>query len=258
MSDQKIIQVPKVKVELDGRIISDAKHEKLSLKERIDADEGLKSKRVMLTTVSLILLAVTFTGAVIEEANTFIFKIDFKHAEGLSILLALVILFLLIRYYSYARQYHDELTEIWKKDFMYDDRVNYREESGELSGLMEKKAPEGYKKSQYDYTHNDTHNDTHWSEFYTSKYLVLRYFEYIEFDPTNSFIDELHTINILKDIGVRAYFIVLKIEWKNRILGLIKCPENLDIRAPYLLGLTALLSLIHQAQLQSFLKWLLG
>ncbi len=63
----------------------------------IDRDEGLKAKRKLLIVASCILLALSFSGATIDEANTFIFKIKFTNQNGLGILLVLSIVFLMIR-----------------------------------------------------------------------------------------------------------------------------------------------------------------
>ena len=62
------------------------------LTQAIDNDAGLQSKRKLLTVASLILLALSFSGATIDEANTFIFKIKFANQNGLGILLVLSIM----------------------------------------------------------------------------------------------------------------------------------------------------------------------
>jgi len=90
----------------------------------IDKDEGLQSKRKLLTVASLTLLALSFSGATLDEANTFIFKIKFANQNGLGILLVLSIIFLMIKYYNYAKPYHDKLYSIWSgrlvnKPFFY-------------------------------------------------------------------------------------------------------------------------------------------
>jgi heme/copper-type cytochrome/quinol oxidase subunit 3 len=91
-----------------------------TITELIDADEGLKSKRKILTITSLILLALTFSGAKVEEANTFILKLKFDNQNGIAILLVLTIVFLIIRYYNYAKPYHEKLFRAWS-DRMLDD-----------------------------------------------------------------------------------------------------------------------------------------
>jgi hypothetical protein len=48
------------------------------LLEQIDIDQGLASKRKTLTIVSLIMLAMQFSGAKVVEANTFILKLSFS------------------------------------------------------------------------------------------------------------------------------------------------------------------------------------
>jgi len=86
---------------------------KIGFTDLIDLDEGLKAKRKLLTVTSIILLALSFTGAQVQEANTFILKLKFANQNGLGILFVLSILFLMVRYYNYAKPYHDKLYERW-------------------------------------------------------------------------------------------------------------------------------------------------
>ena len=75
-----------------------------TITELIDQDEGLKSKRKLLTVTSLILLVLTFSGAKVEEANTFILKLKFDNQSGIAILLILAIFFLLIVFSIFIAQ----------------------------------------------------------------------------------------------------------------------------------------------------------
>ena len=74
----------------------------IDLKKRIDSDTGLRAKRKYLTIVALLMLGIQFSGAKLEEANTFILKFSFSHQNGIAFLLLMSILFLLVRYYNYA------------------------------------------------------------------------------------------------------------------------------------------------------------
>ncbi|UIL59074.1 hypothetical protein [Vibrio harveyi] len=51
---------------------------------QIAADEGLKAKRRNLVMLSAVLIALNFSGAVIKEANTFLFKIEFTDQHGIN------------------------------------------------------------------------------------------------------------------------------------------------------------------------------
>lgn len=90
----------------------------LDFRERLDSNTGLVSKRRILVTLSLLLLAIQFTGAVFKEANTFIFKIEFINQSGLSVFLLLAVVILMVRYYSYAHEYHQELFKLMAERMM--------------------------------------------------------------------------------------------------------------------------------------------
>lgn len=226
-----------------------------TLRERIDVDEGLKSKRNALIWVSLVLLTVTFTGAVIKEANTFILKIEFMQGEAISILLLLAIGFLGIRYYSYARKYHKELTKLWKKDFFRDDLILIEDyQTREPSGLLVNLSPKGFERDYPNLGHPELQSD--WDWFYETKWLFFRYFVYEE---TNTHVGEtvrVERVNLFAK-SFRGYLIVLMIEFRCQLSGYYKYPENLDIQAPYFISLFAMLSLVFQAELSIVLNWIL-
>ncbi|QBZ83841.1 hypothetical protein GHNINEIG_01908 [Hydrogenovibrio crunogenus] len=229
---------------------------KLTLKERIDADEGLKSKRLLLTTVSLVLIVVTFTGAVIEEANTFILKISFQQGEALSLLLALVVLFLTIRYYSYAFKYHQELTQLWKNDFFKTPSILDRDyHSDELSGLLIDVSPGSFESDLAHMSHPQC--ETEWDYYYESRWLVLRYFVFEEINKQVGEVVSVRRINLLMTYP-KVYFQALLIEFRHRFGGYLRYPENLDIQAPYLMALAAICSLVFQSQLAQVLSQILN
>lgn len=97
-----------------------SKDEQKKHHENFDTDENLKSKRKLLITISMILIALEVTGATIKEANTFLFKIGFTNESGVTNLLVFSILYLLVRYYSYAQPYHEELFEFWSSRMLKD------------------------------------------------------------------------------------------------------------------------------------------
>ncbi|WP_429112088.1 hypothetical protein [Aeromonas veronii] len=92
----------------------------LSYRKRIDEDAGLQSKRKLLVLLSVLMLAIDFTGATFKEANTFIFKIEFENQSGLNVFLLLSVVYLLIRYYAYAHSYHEELYNLWSGRMLED------------------------------------------------------------------------------------------------------------------------------------------
>ncbi|EGQ8093288.1 TPA: hypothetical protein I7215_21815 [Vibrio vulnificus] len=92
-------------------------------RSQIEFDEGLKSKRRNLIMLSTVLIALNLSGAVIKEANTFLFKIEFTDQHGINELFFFSLCYLLLRYYTYAQQYHQKLTQLWCDDMFSDRKV---------------------------------------------------------------------------------------------------------------------------------------
>lgn len=57
--------------------------------ENMKEDSELSSKRSLLIVASMLLMAMSVSGATLLEANTFIFKIGFENSKGLGYLLFL-------------------------------------------------------------------------------------------------------------------------------------------------------------------------
>jgi len=215
--------------------------------KKIDEDTGLKSKRTMLTTVSLILLSIQFSGAKITEANTFILKLEFSHQNGISLFLTLIIIFLLIRYYNYARPYHNELNRIWISKLINDCKINvYDSYNHELIGILHSKYPERYPDEAIMYGGSITT-----SYDYECKFFFIRNFVYKWEDEHDTHTDRL---NIFKSLGVKKYLIVLKIEGKHQFSRFFTHRENLDILSPYILGVSAVFSYIFNNELHKLLE----
>lgn len=212
---------------------------KEDIKELIDKDEGLRSKRKMLTIISLILLSIEFSGAKIVEANTFILKLSFEHQDGIALLLLLIIVFLLIRYYNYAKPYHEKLFELWSSRMLNDSLFILRDyHAPDITGLISDLAP-----NQLDIEHigHDEHSYLNWS--YQCKYFFVRY---IKYDWFVEHIDETTSINIFKNVSFFTYVNILMIELKYQISSFFTHRENLDILTPYLLGVIAVFSYFFQ------------
>ena len=221
--------------------------EKTELQQQIDSDEGLRSKRRLLTIVSIILLAIEFSGAKIIEANTFIVKLSFDNQSGLSVLLLFSIIFLMIRYYNYAERYHQALYNLWTEKLLNDPNIHlYNDHSGEITGWLFEAMP---KRIQPDNVHYDSFE---YRYSYVCKSPFRRSFAY----HTRDEYDE-HTkhVGICKTLGFKKYLAILLLEAKYQLSSYFKNRENLDIQAPYLLGLVAILSFFFNHQLQLILKW---
>jgi hypothetical protein len=244
----------------------------LTLTQRIDADEGLKAKRKLLTVVSLILLAIAFSGAKVVEANTFIMKISFTNQDGIAYLLLLSIAFLMIRYYNYARPYHDELYQAWTQR-MLNDRYFYlyHDYVDESDGLTVDLRPESLIRDQY-------HQDLGcWRTEYRCSWLFRRHIDYIW-----SLGDEEHwgSVNLIRiksakakkkeqeeakkqeqeqkitkyAINLKLYFKILFYEFKYQASSFFTYRENLDVLSPYLLGCFSILSFIYNEEIIDILK----
>jgi len=216
----------------------------LTLTQRIDADEGLKAKRKLLSVVSLILLAIVFSGAKVVEANTFIMKISFTNQNGIAHLLLLSIVFLMIRYYNYARPYHDELYNKWtdrmlSEPFFYSSNPNEHE----LAGIVMDRTPQKidvdriyYEQGSFDFK-------------YKCSWLFVRKFTYIW---TYSEQDDYQVIDVR--VGWRGYLKVLAYETKHQFKSYFTHRENLDILAPYLLGSIAIMSFVLNEEVIAIIK----
>ena len=210
--------------------MSDKEVEK-SIAEEIDADEGLKSKRKLLTISSLVLLALSFSSARVEEANTFLVKLKFDNQDGLGILLVLGVLFLFIRYFNYASKYHQKLFKAWSDRLLRDDYCSIKHPfENEGTGLTFELLPK--KSIAIDEERGELVN---WTVSYESNWLVVKKIKYKWFD-------EYDKNNKSIRIGWPHYPKVLLLETKYRFFSFITYREHLDIFAPYLLGGLAILS----------------
>ena len=222
---------------------------KEDIKILIDKDEGLRSKRKMLTIVSLILLSIEFSGATIVEANTFILKISFEHQSGISLLLLLAIIFLLVRYFNYAKPYHEKLFELWSSRMLSDSMFILGDPySPDITGLISDLAPNGL---DIEHIGHDENSYLDWS--YQCKFFLNRYIKYSWFVEH---IDESASISLLKNVSFFTYIKVLMTEFKYQVLSFFSHRENLDILAPYLLGVTAIFSYFFNAELQHLIFYL--
>lgn len=106
-------------------------------REAMDNDKAFQSKRKALVFVSLLLLALVVSGAQIKEANTFIFKIEFSNHVGLRYLLVVSVVACMLRYYSYAEKYRNQLFVIWSGKLLADSGVYYLDqEIGAVTGVL--------------------------------------------------------------------------------------------------------------------------
>lgn len=224
-------------------------NKKTSITKRIDADEGLKSKRKMLTITSLILLALSISGAKIEEANSFIFNIKFESQSGIGVLLVFSVLFLMVRYFNYAKPYHVELFRLWSDRMLHHPYFFWRcHESYEAFGLIAQKFPKNSHFHELSEAGYDIEEQNHaWS--YECSLFFVRKFSFTWNDGHEGYEESVF-------IGWGNYLKVLGFEAKYQFESFFTHRENLDILAPYMLAIVAISSYFFKEQFQALVKLL--
>lgn len=223
--------------------------EKENIQELIDEDEGLRSKRKLLTITSLILLALQFSGAKVVKANTFILELNFSHQDGIALLLLIAIIFLSIRYYNYARPYHEKLYKLWTDRmmsegfyFLIDPYNDYH------TGLIIDFLPNGIDIQRFAH---EEHCD--WWYSFKCKWFFRRYLVYEWYDENPDYYSE---VDLFKRLSFRKYLKVLKYELKHQIFSFFTHRENLDIMSPYLLAALAISSYFLSEKIQYVMTFL--
>jgi len=211
--------------------------EQVNYRNLIDDDEGLQSKKKILSILSILLIAINFTGAKFQEANTFIFKIEFTNQDGLSHLLLLSVVFSLIRYFSHAHVYHEELRALWcarllkdKLKVLYGPDYSCSDCRGFLAPAIDVCIDDepGVKDSSYVIT-GLFQREIQYPSVYRDE------------DGRNETTDVIKLTKFNDKWKRKDFFKLLLIENKYQFSGIIKYRENLDLLGPYVLGVSALL-----------------
>jgi hypothetical protein len=219
----------------------------------LDDDKGLKSKRQLVTYVSLVILAINLSGATIQEANTFLFKIHFLRPEGLHTLLAISLLFCTIRYFNYSYKYDVQLTEFWKKRFLNDYRIlPFNEHGDEYQGMLSPAVNKDFRSLYAMHRNGEVEelNKQYICGLLPYKKAVL--FSYIGRHGEESLIKCKVGI---KEIGVLEYLKITYIEWSYRLGSYFTHRESLDLRAPYILAALAFASIPNNERLHYILAF---
>lgn len=206
----------------------------------VDEDAGLRSKRNVLTTLSVILIAINYSGAVIKEANTFIFKIEFTNEQGITGFLALCILFLMVRYYAYAHPYHEKLFSIWARRMMSDRFLFYYDEKKEQVGGLIGKSIDLYIPDE--------------PEVLNAEYRVVGLFKraltyevsFQDGADAGVSVNYHNLFELSKKWTLIDYMKMLRVEARYQLEAFIKHRENLDLVAPYILGICSVLSFVYR------------
>lgn len=210
----------------------------------IDGDEGLQSKRKLLVMVCVTFLALNLTGATLDEANTFLFKIKFSNYIGLSYLFVASVIFLTLRYYSYAQDHHSKLYDFWSERLLADYKVFiYDHEDEEVRGFLGNAInvyggdEPGIKDAEYCVSGIFQRSISYPSEGLDEERGPYSYTEHINLKKFN------------KKWRPRHYLWLLLLELKYQLEATFKYRESLDLLAPYLLSLAAILTYIFKSSI---------
>lgn len=222
----------------------------IALYEQIDNDKALTDKKRLLVVTSFLLLVIQFSGAKIVEANTFILKLDFSHQKGLALLLFISVVFLLIRYYGYARKYHIKIKQLWNSDLLHDTFIShYCQYSNEYSGLMHQKYPKGFCPEETLYKGGHIHYVYENTSF-------KRAFRYDVIDEHGNNYE--YRKALFSEYGSKNFLKVLSLELKYQLTGYLKYREFFDILGPYIIGVLAIISYVFHDYLSDLIQRIVG
>ncbi|WP_454722572.1 hypothetical protein [Delftia acidovorans] len=210
----------------------------------IAADEGLASIRKTLTIVCIVFLAINLTGAKIEEANTFLFKVNLTNASGLGYLILLSIIFLTVRYFAYAQKYISQLESFWKIRLMRDGYILSRDpEDEDTYGLLSKKFTFP-RRGEPDVGH---------PVYETSGFFKrsISYWVSSDYEDYDTIVD----LNKFDESWKRQdLFILILKEFYYQAEATLKYRESLDLYTPFMLSLLSILSFFQKEQIMNLLK----
>ncbi|MGP9800995.1 hypothetical protein [Rheinheimera sp. NSM] len=203
--------------------------DKSDLISKINEDNNVVSNRKLIAIFSFILLAISLSGAVIKEANTFIFKIEFSNPLNLTHLLAFFLIVITLRYYTYASKFHKELRDAWVDDlfenggfFYYD--VEEQEFRGRMSWHMYQESANDIEKSKYTYS---------------CKFFFVRYIYYSPQQYPNSRF-KIELTKFTDKWRLKDYLYLLLCELKYQMKHTLLRSEGVELFSPYFLSIIAL------------------
>lgn len=222
-------------------------------RDEIDADTGLASKRKLLVVTSIILLAMQFTGAKVLEANTFILKVSFTDSKGLGLFFILAIVFLILRYYNYAKLYQDKLFGFWTKEMLMDDFFYlYNPYENEATGLLSYLEPEEVDSDRYDMQRKTDQQNIGMSHAYICK--KKPFSRTVSYSWSNLNDDINVEVEAFKKVCIKCSFNIFKLEAYYQIKSWLTRRETLDLYSPYIIGLFAIFSVVFNDQFKVLLE----
>lgn len=212
--------------------------------EDIDSDKNLSKRKLPLVVVAGLLIGFQFTGALISEINTFIFKIEFSHQEGLSLVFFMALIYLLFRYISYAHKYHRKLMELAYMDLVKEGYIHtaFRDEQGAQEGIGGLVASKN-KKNGVNANSFLSHGLSFELRYIRTGFFKRHFMYQIVHDEVYSGEHDEYE-NVFNVYGWRRFLMVLLIELKVRVNSLLIHREFLDVLGPYFISVLALISFV--------------
>lgn len=206
-----------------------------SLTEQISNDTVLASCKKTLIILSSILLALTFSGAKITEANTFIFKITFTNPLGLSSLLLLAIGFLLIRYHSLSHGYVESFQKHWSEKVTSSGFYKYYDPNSDtINGFIPELFLPATDLNAYEYKHSShcfVEYDLITKQFFNAHFVLTIHNEHGEHcDFIIRLSSSKSKVNYLKAVTYMIYYWLVE-QFRHR--------ESLELYGPMFIGFIA-------------------
>lgn len=219
--------------------------------EKINEDTELSSKRKLLLIISVLLIAMSVSGAELVEVNTLIFKVNFSNTLGFSLMFFIGVLILTLRYYSVAYPYHAQVYNLWTNEMMRDSRVfGYNIDGNEFfpHGLLSDK-----KEFSYPLVIEETDRESMIPEYVVTGVFkrTMRLYDYYD---EGSIAKDIKLYRFDKEWKFGHYLRLLKFEFTFQCSALFRRTESLEIMLPYIISISSLLSFIFKSEIQAYLQ----
>lgn len=223
--------------------------------KQIDADASFNKIKKLLITLSSLILFITFSGAVVKEANTFIFKIEFMHSSGLLILFGLANTYAFIRYINFSGPYFIHLRDFWVNRFLHDPKIKvFDSHSDQYGGALAPILNSWFEEHYDSYQRQEIDPPT-----YNYKSSLIPFFgRYIEFHSVSSRYDfDIYDSKKISQLGFLPYLYILTYEFIYRVRAFIFHREPMDIYPPIYLYIGATLSIFFKSEIRWLVKLIL-
>lgn len=222
---------------------------------QIDNDDSFNKSKKLLITLSSLILLITFSGAVVKEANTFIFKIEFMHSSGLLVLLGLANTYAFIRYINFSGPYFVHLRDFWVNRFLNDPKIKiFDSNSDQYGGVLAPILNDWFEEHYSSYQCQEIESPTY--SYKSSLFPFLG--RYVEFHSVSSRYDfDVYESEKISKLGLLAYLNILRYEFIYRIRAFIFHREPMDIYPPIYLYLGATFSIFFKDEIGQLVRLIL-